>query len=246
MMVDFVRRVAQMPDAQDDQLAQAVGKRNLVAHRVVEIDHGFRHARRPHQHLPHIAAVRAGALADFLREAWRKIVERRIGVAGHGHSPVSDATCAVTIDSRMSDDRLRTEIHHPPDDADPRRDAIPADGARRGRPRRSRRGRFPLAIKPGTIVSGFMPLKTEINPLPLMRKLADAGAQLALPAIAGRGKPLIMRAFAFGDALGVRPMGHPRAESRRTAKSRPTSCWCRCSPSTATAIASAMAPATTT
>src|SRR5262249_51445713 len=58
---------------------------------------------------------------------------------------------------------------------------------------------FPVAIKPGTIVSGFMPLKTEINPLPLMRKLAEAGAQLALPAIDGRGKPLIMRAYAFGD-----------------------------------------------
>jgi 5-formyltetrahydrofolate cyclo-ligase len=44
-------------------------------------------------------------------------------------------------------------------------------------------------------------MKTEINPIPLMRKLADAGAQLALPAIAGRGKPLIMRAWKFGDAL---------------------------------------------
>ena len=53
---------------------------------------------------------------------------------------------------------------------------------------------FPLAIAPGTIVSGFSPLKSEINPLPLMRKLAAAGAQLALPVVAGRGKPLIMRA----------------------------------------------------
>ena len=58
---------------------------------------------------------------------------------------------------------------------------------------------FPLAIKPGMIVSGFSPMKTEINPLPLMSKLADAGAQLALPAIAGRGQPLIMRAWKFGD-----------------------------------------------
>jgi 5-formyltetrahydrofolate cyclo-ligase len=58
---------------------------------------------------------------------------------------------------------------------------------------------FPLAIKPGMIVAGFSPMKTEINPIPLMRKLADAGAQLALPAIDGRGKPLIMRAWTFGD-----------------------------------------------
>jgi 5-formyltetrahydrofolate cyclo-ligase len=60
---------------------------------------------------------------------------------------------------------------------------------------------FPVTIKPGMIVSGFMPLKSEINPLPLLRKLADAGAQLALPVISGRGKPLIMRAYKFGDDL---------------------------------------------
>lgn len=59
---------------------------------------------------------------------------------------------------------------------------------------------FPVEVA-GTIVSGFMPMKTEINPLPLLRKLADAGAQMALPAIAGRGKPLIMRAWKIGDPL---------------------------------------------
>ena len=60
---------------------------------------------------------------------------------------------------------------------------------------------FPLAITPGTIVSGFSPMKTEINPIPLMRKLAAAGARLALPCIAGRGNPLIMRAWDFGATL---------------------------------------------
>ena len=85
-------------------------------------------------------------------------------------------------------------------DALMRRDAMPA--AERAQAAEAIAARvFPLAIKPGTIVSGFMPLKTEINPLPLMRKLEAAGAQLALPAIAGRGEPLIMRAFAFGDEL---------------------------------------------
>ena len=59
---------------------------------------------------------------------------------------------------------------------------------------------FPVAVT-GKIVSGFFPMKSEISPLPLLRKLADAGAQLALPAIAGRGKPLIMRAWAFGAPL---------------------------------------------
>jgi 5-formyltetrahydrofolate cyclo-ligase len=60
---------------------------------------------------------------------------------------------------------------------------------------------FPVAFERGTIISGFSPMKSEINSVPLMRKLADAGAQLALPAIAGRGKPLIMRAWNFGDPL---------------------------------------------
>ena len=81
-----------------------------------------------------------------------------------------------------------------------RRDAIPAAERAQAAEAIAASG-LPLAIKPGTIVSGFMPLKTEISPLPLMRKLAADGAQLALPAIAGRGKPLVMRAFAFGDEL---------------------------------------------
>jgi 5-formyltetrahydrofolate cyclo-ligase len=60
---------------------------------------------------------------------------------------------------------------------------------------------FPVAPPLGAIVSGFMPLKSEINPIPLMRRLVEVGAKLALPVVAGRGKPLTMRAYAFGDAL---------------------------------------------
>jgi 5-formyltetrahydrofolate cyclo-ligase len=60
---------------------------------------------------------------------------------------------------------------------------------------------LPVPVAPGMIVSGFSPLGSEINPVPLMRKFADAGTQLALPAVAGRGEPLIMRAWTFGDPL---------------------------------------------
>jgi len=60
---------------------------------------------------------------------------------------------------------------------------------------------FPLAIAPGAVVSGFMALNSEINPLPLMHKLAGQGARLALPAVVGRGKPLIMRAWELGAPL---------------------------------------------
>jgi 5-formyltetrahydrofolate cyclo-ligase len=77
---------------------------------------------------------------------------------------------------------------------------------------------LPLTVA-GTIVSGFMPLKSELNPIPLMRKLAEAGARLALPAIAGRGKPLIMRAYAFGDELvrGQWGIREPKPEAAEVA-----------------------------
>jgi 5-formyltetrahydrofolate cyclo-ligase len=80
------------------------------------------------------------------------------------------------------------------------RDALPAALRAAAAESIAARG-LPLKIERGAIVSGFSPMKSEINPVPLMRKLADAGAQLALPAIAGRGKPLIMRAWNFRDAL---------------------------------------------
>ena len=75
--------------------------------------------------------------------------------------------------------------------------------------------KFPLAITPGMIVSGFMPLKSEINPLPLMRKLAGQGARLALPVVAGRGKPLVMREWVFGEPLiaGVWGIREPKPEA---------------------------------
>lgn len=75
---------------------------------------------------------------------------------------------------------------------------------------------IPLAFKRGQIVSGFMPMQSEINPLPLLRKFAAAGAKLALPAIAGRGKPLIMRAYTFGDELARGQWGirEPKPQAR--------------------------------
>jgi 5-formyltetrahydrofolate cyclo-ligase len=81
-----------------------------------------------------------------------------------------------------------------------RRDALPADARAKAAEVIAARP-FPIALKPGGVVSGFSPLKSEINPIALMRKLSDAGAQLALPVVAGRGKPLIMRAWNFGAPL---------------------------------------------
>ncbi len=62
--------------------------------------------------------------------------------------------------------------------------------------------RLAIEVPRGAIVSGFWPMRSEIDPRPLMRRLEAEGAQLALPAVQGRGKPLAMRAWAFGGPLG--------------------------------------------
>jgi 5-formyltetrahydrofolate cyclo-ligase len=81
-----------------------------------------------------------------------------------------------------------------------RRDAIPAD-VRQAAAEAVAARPFPVRLAPGTIVSGFFPIRSEINPLPLMRSLAAAGAALALPVVCGRGQPLILRSYTFGDTL---------------------------------------------
>ena len=58
---------------------------------------------------------------------------------------------------------------------------------------------IPVAVEPGSIVSGWCAMGAELDPLPLMMKLHAQGARLALPAIV-EGK-LIFRAWAPGEAL---------------------------------------------
>ena len=103
-------------------------------------------------------------------------------------------------------------------DALTRRNALPAELRAQAAEAIAARP-FPVPVAPGAIVSGFMPLKSEINPLPLMRKLAGAGAKLALPVIDARGKPLILRAFTFGDALDSGQWGirEPKPEAPEVA-----------------------------
>ena len=54
---------------------------------------------------------------------------------------------------------------------------------------------LPFAIPLGSIVSGYSPIRSEIDPVPLMRARAGQGARLALPAVMARGKSLAFRAF---------------------------------------------------
>jgi 5-formyltetrahydrofolate cyclo-ligase len=60
---------------------------------------------------------------------------------------------------------------------------------------------------PGSIVSGFSAIKDEIEAGPLLAGLAGQGYRLALPVMQGRGKPLLFRAWAPGDEMGVATWG---------------------------------------
>jgi 5-formyltetrahydrofolate cyclo-ligase len=111
----------------------------------------------------------------------------------------------------MSIEQLKARLRR---EALARREAMPAQ-ARAAAVQAIAARPFPIAVTPGTIVSGFMPLKSELNPLRLLRQLADAGALLALPVVAGKGQPLTMRAYAFGDTLasGVWGIREPKPEA---------------------------------
>jgi len=57
------------------------------------------------------------------------------------------------------------------------------------------------------VVAGYSPIRGEIDPTPLMRKLAAQGARLALPAVMARGKSLAFRAWSPEDRLMLGPLG---------------------------------------
>ena len=68
-------------------------------------------------------------------------------------------------------------------------------------------GGLPFAVAPGAVVAGYAPIRSELDPMPLLRHLAAAGARLALPVIQGRNQPLQFRSFAIGAALAPGPLG---------------------------------------
>jgi 5-formyltetrahydrofolate cyclo-ligase len=66
---------------------------------------------------------------------------------------------------------------------------------------------LPLPIKSGAVVAGYSPIRSEIDPVPLMKALAAQGVQLALPAVTARGKSLVFRAWSPSDRLMLGPLG---------------------------------------
>jgi 5-formyltetrahydrofolate cyclo-ligase len=51
------------------------------------------------------------------------------------------------------------------------------------------------------VIAGYMPIRTEIDPLPAMAALHGAGARVCVPVIAGAGQPLDFREWLPGCAM---------------------------------------------
>ncbi|NPU14058.1 5-formyltetrahydrofolate cyclo-ligase [Bradyrhizobium sp. 83012] len=68
---------------------------------------------------------------------------------------------------------------------------------------------LPFALEAGTVVSGYAPIRNELDPMPLMLALAAQGARLALPVIRARGHSLSFRAWSPGDRLTLGALGIP-------------------------------------
>lgn len=68
---------------------------------------------------------------------------------------------------------------------------------------------LPFELAPGTVVSGYSPIRNEIDPTPLMLKLAAQGARLALPTVTARGQSLIFRAWSPNARMVLGSLGIP-------------------------------------
>src|SRR5258706_4641849 len=53
----------------------------------------------------------------------------------------------------------------------------------------------------GAVISGFLPIGEELDPLPLLLRLHGEGYRLALPVMVGKGRPLIFRQWQPDDPL---------------------------------------------
>ena len=64
-----------------------------------------------------------------------------------------------------------------------------------------------LAVEPRAIVSGFFAIRDEIDPAPLLGRLAARGHPLCLPVMQGKDQPLVFRAWAPGDDMASATWG---------------------------------------
>ena len=87
-----------------------------------------------------------------------------------------------------------------------RRDAL-SDSKRASAAKAIAKRGLPVEVGFGMIVSAYSPIRSEIDPAPLMRTLSARGARLALPAVMARGKSLAFRVWSPDDRLMLGPLG---------------------------------------
>ncbi len=66
-----------------------------------------------------------------------------------------------------------------------------------------------LETLPGRVVAGYMPVRHEVDVIPLLRALHERGYVLALPVVARREAPLSFRRWRPGEALEPGAYGIP-------------------------------------
>ena len=81
-----------------------------------------------------------------------------------------------------------------------RREALPQD-VRRDAATAVAALPLPFPLQPGAVVAGYYPVRSELDPLPLLNRCAAAGMRLALPRVAERDRPLVFAEWRPGDAL---------------------------------------------
>ncbi len=115
----------------------------------------------------------------------------------------SDAIREAKKDLRVTAQRRRAEIHE--SESDHAGEQLSGHGVA------AISGLRPGAIsglRPG-IVSAYHPHESEIDCLPLLTALQQAGWRIALPVVIGRGQPLEFRAWSPGDMLVPGSFGIP-------------------------------------
>lgn len=60
-------------------------------------------------------------------------------------------------------------------------------------------------VREGAVVSAYLPIRTEITPMRLMRTLHDRGHRICVPVIEGKGLPLVFREWRPGVVLEKGP-----------------------------------------
>jgi len=76
-----------------------------------------------------------------------------------------------------------------------------------------------FSLETGMIVAGYWPIRTELDPRPLMNELAAAGIATALPATPQPGQPLTFHRWQHGDPVvdGLYGTSEPASSAPRCA-----------------------------